>query len=506
MEENKNKGKLAKIALISFAGSLPLLLGIFVVFIACFYVLDLFTIKGSATGNGSGIVYESECNYEETMVTVMDGNNIEVLATVSLEDYVLGVMCPEIGACNGMVKSMEEHYIKTKIIASKTYVLARSNYKSSNKNITIKASTRDQQWCDLESGCIVTKTDDLVPGYNDTYYYNTYPGDYDVRAVDGNVTIEYSYTEEDLQLLHKYYVDVYGELYLSDTYNSKITALSSNDATEYKSDTQIYWKNQAKNGKTYEKILAETGNSNVSDAEDYVNKSIYRLGNYCEITRVSSNGTLVELEEYPDVSSTTKIDKPINEILSSEEITNLNNYIISSIDEAGYGTGEAVAAAGQSLIYGLYQYGYHLPYWYGGGHGKGITIGVDENWGKTGKTFDYNWYAWNIKRNRNTYSYDCSGFVSWAVKNACKSNFSPLTGSKFLDFGSIIDFKDAKPGDMMILPGEHIMLVVKNNGNDGVIVAESTPNKITFTSFETAGKYVIVDMSNWYAEKCNRSR
>ena len=60
MEENKNNGKLTKIALISFAGSLPLLLGLFVVFIACFYVLDLFDSDDSSQNVGTGIVDSNE--------------------------------------------------------------------------------------------------------------------------------------------------------------------------------------------------------------------------------------------------------------------------------------------------------------------------------------------------------------------------------------------------------------------------------------------------------------
>lgn len=492
--------------------SLPFLLGIFVVFIAGFSVLGLFDGDGSSSGgSSSGIVYESEFNYEETTVTVMDGDNLNPLATVSLEDYVLGVVCPEIGACGGNVGNpdspdyVKEHYIKTKIVVAKTYALARGRYNNTSKSITIKASTRDQQWCDLENGCIVTLTDDLIPGTSE-HYLNTYSGNYN-GEIDGEITQRYNYTEEDLVKLRQYYSETYGELYLSNSHNDKITSLNHNDEPEYKASTQNYWKQEAEAGKTYIEILNNTASSGVADSEDYQDKTIYKLEDYVEIKYINNIGTLVELKEYPDVGSTKKINKPINQLLSPQEIENLNNYINSSVDKARYGTGEAVAAAGQSLIYGLYQYGYHLPYWYGGGHAKGITLGVDYNWGKIGSVFDNYWYInWNKERNRNTYSYDCSGFVSWAVKNACKPNFSPLTGNSYLNFGSLINFKDAKPGDMMVLKDKHIMLVVKNNGKDGLIVAESTPNKITFTHFKSAEKYVVVDMSNWYKNNCSSSR
>ena len=245
--------------------------------------------SGDSGSSGSNVVYASEYNYEETTVTVMDGDNTSVLATTSLEDYILGVLCPEIGACSGNVSNLEEHYIKTKIIASKTYVLARSNYSNATKQITIKASTRDQQWCDLENGCIVTKTDDLVPGYQSSYFYNTYPGNY-TGTIDGTITQRYNYTEEDLTILHQYYSDTYGELFLSNDYNDVITSLNGSDATEYKAGTQNYWNEQAKAGKTYVEILINTASSGVADSEDYANKSIYKLSDYVEIIDNGSSG------------------------------------------------------------------------------------------------------------------------------------------------------------------------------------------------------------------------
>lgn len=261
--------------------------------IAVVIFLILFALLGGGfqgSGSNNRFIYEYECNYEATQVTVMDGNNTEVLDTVSLEDYVLGVLCPEIGACNGNVANLQEHYIKTKIIATKTYVLARGNYNNTDKSITIRASTRDQQWCSLEDGCIVVKTNDLVPGYSSSYFYDTYPGDYSVAKLDGTVTQKYHYTDEDLKLLRKYYTDTYGELYLSTNYNDKITSLNSGDATQYKSDTQNYWNNQAKNGRTYSDILASTATSGVSNASDYSGKTIYRLNTYCPAQFMGSSG------------------------------------------------------------------------------------------------------------------------------------------------------------------------------------------------------------------------
>lgn len=499
--------KIIKLALASFAGCSPLFF-IILLIVPIFLILGLFGDGGS--NNKGSIVYESACNYEETKVTVMDGSNKEVLATVSLEDYLIGVICPEIGACSGNVSSMEEHYIKVKFVTARTYVLARSGYNSSDKTLTIRASTRDQQWCDLEKGCVVTKTNDVIPGYSDQYFYNTYPGDYSTSKMNGTVTQTYSYTEEDLEILHQYYKDTYGDLYLLDSYNSTITSLSGNDATEYKSDTQRYWRDRAKEGKNYEEILDGTGASGITDSEDYVGKSLYKLGTYCKSTRVSSSGTFVDLGEYPDVFAATEVTKQITTLLSDSDIDNLNSYIKSNVEKAGYGTGEGVAAAAQSLIYGLYQLGYYLPYWYGGGHALGITDGVDENWGKTG--IDTQYTTNNSSRGRTTYSYDCSGFVSWAIKNACKNNFSSNSTSDFISYGSSIELSKALPGDLMVIHqiggSQHVRLIVKNNGDGSVIVAESTAGGgthggIQFKTYSSASGYSIIDMDNWYKKNCN---
>lgn len=285
--KNIAKKKIMQIALTSFAGCLPFFLGFIALFIAVFFVLGLFDSDASA-GISGNISYQSDCNYENTTVTVMDGDNTTVLATVSLEDYIIGVLCPEIGACDGYAASMPAEYIKVKYVAARTYVLSRGNYNSTTKSITIRASTRDQQWCSLDSGCIVTKTDDLVPGYDSYYFYNTYPGDY-TGQLDGQITQRRNYTEQDLEILRQYYSETYGDLYLADSYDTVITNLNHSNTTSYKADTQSFWRNQALAGLSYKEILDSTGSANVPDASSYQNKSLYKLGSYCKSTSSTNN-------------------------------------------------------------------------------------------------------------------------------------------------------------------------------------------------------------------------
>ena len=486
-KKDNNSSEKRKLLLFLFSGGCGATFLIFFVPFLVFLCLliALGVIKEGGSGFGSSISYESECNYEETKVTVMDGSNTKVLATVSLEDYLIGVVCPEIGACSGNVSSLPEHYIKVKFVAGRTYLLARGGYNSSSKSVTIRASTRDQQWCDLKTGCIVTEESTSI-------FMNTYPGNYSQSQVIGSVSQKYSYTDEDLELLHKYYKDTYGDLYLPTSYNDKITSLNGSVATEYKSETQLYWRNEAASGKSYEQILDETGSSGKPDAEDYVGKKLYKLGAYCKSTR-SSNGNFIDLGEYPDVSSTKAMKTPIKQALGQDGFNQLNNYIESSVKKAGYGTGNGVAAAAQSLIYGLYQKGYHLWYHYGGGHDY-VAVGVDERFG--------------------TISYDCSAFVSWAIKNGCNSKFGvDVTGGFLRNYGKAYSessaISSAKPGDLMVYDqggGEygHVRVVVRNNGNS-VTTAESSGIGFKFAEYSNLeGKYSMIDMSSYYSTKCEK--
>ena len=503
-------GKIMKLAA-PIVGVCLFCLGVFVVFLVVLIILGIIDIS-KKDSNGGSVAYDSECNYENTMVTVMDGSNTKVLATISLEDYVIGVSCPEIGACSGASSVLNENYVKAQYVIAKTYSLARGNYDSSTKTITVRASTKDQQWCSLDKGCIVTRTNEIVPGTS-SVFYNTYPGDYTASQIDGSETNRYSFTEEDLETFHRYYKETYGELFLSSSYNSAVSSLGWNDATEFKSDTQVWWRDQANAGKSYVQILDAMGTSGKSDAEDYVGKSIYKLGSYCKGTVTS--GDFLDLGDYPDVTSKQELTKPISEVVSVDE---LNSYIDKNVKIVGHGSGAAVAAVGSSLIYGLYQRGYYLPYWYGGGHGS-LATGVDLNWGKNGSSVDSGWAFSNSGRGRNIFSYDCSGFVSWAIKNGCKSGFSPDTTTGFMNYASpdssASAIANAVPGDLMVYDhgggtSGHIRLVVKNNGNS-IITAESTSGYATHGSVlfheysslnENGTQYYIIHMKDWYAKNC----
>ena len=263
-----------------------------VIFFVIIWTFFDFESNASSSGSGSydGIVFEDDCNFENTMVTVMDVNNTKVLSTVSLEDYIIGVAVYEIGAYGGNYASLPEHYVKAQYIAAKTWLLSSKGYNSSTKKLTVRASTADQQWCDLEKGCY-----DVDYGKG---LIGSFPGGYDGKAAARILTAQ------DLETARRYYRELYGQLYLPPKFNSTITTLGSTKetATYYVSTTQNLWRTLANEGKTYEEILKATGataggagyNKGLSNPDIsvyYSNKEIYHLGNYCKSTSssISSN-------------------------------------------------------------------------------------------------------------------------------------------------------------------------------------------------------------------------
>ena len=159
---------------------------------------------------------------------------------------------------------------------------------------------------------------------------------------------------------------------------------------------------------------------------------------------------------------------------------------------------------------------YILPYWFGGGHDGKLIMGVDTRWGENGSKYSYSDYNAAAGRERTIFSLDCSGFVSWAIRNGCSSKFSSDATPGFIsNYGKSIPLKDAKPGDIMVFDegggaNGHIRLVVKNNGDGSIITAESTSGgakhgAIQFTTHTTLNEshtYKIIDMTNWYSNNC----
>lgn len=205
------------------------------------------------------------------------------------------------------------------------------------------------------------------------------------------------------------------------------------------------------------------------------------------------------------VKGTKSLNQPIEKVLTSQGIEELNQQIEANVNKYGRGTGNGVAAAAITLINGLKQKGYHLPYYFGGGHAQGITTGVDTKWGYPASKYDSSYVSSNASQGRTIYSYDCSAFVSWAMHNGgCPKKVystSNIATDKSMKKRSKIS--EAQPGDLLNDAGSHVMLVVQNNGGK-VTLAESTVSGIQFSE-ATPSKikgYEIWDMSGYYQKNC----
>lgn len=198
----------------------------------------------------------------------------------------------------------------------------------------------------------------------------------------------------------------------------------------------------------------------------------------------------------------------LNRSLNNGEIGDLNSYINQEVDKVGYGTGAGVAMAGQSLTYWLEKQGFYLQYYWGGGHGgfgdgNYSFVGVNSNWGST--RFGADTHSGNY---RAYFGMDCSGFVSWAIRTACNPGFGSHVSGDWTGMGeSLGSLGNAEPGDVLADSG-HIQLIVKNNGDGTVIVAEeagSPTNGLVFTKISSTSRS-IRRMKNWYSSNCSSSR
>lgn len=160
---------------------------------------------------------------------------------------------------------------------------------------------------------------------------------------------------------------------------------------------------------------------------------------------------------------------------------------------------ETVAEVASALVKGVGEYGYRIPYYWGGGHSGTTYMGVDGNLGaQTGQSCsDTNCYYHA--------GYDCSGFVSWAVGNVLGRNFS-MTTYGFLDISTPISWAEAGAGDILVSTG-HIVLILQNNGDYFTTVESAGGNQgLIFSTYDQAkiSSYgmQIKSMSNYFASNC----
>ena len=203
--------------------------------------------------------------------------------------------------------------------------------------------------------------------------------------------------------------------------------------------------------------------------------------------------------------------KVLDHKLSDSEVKSLNADLNAALDYAGHGNGAAVAAVGQALVYWFEKQGVYLQYRWGGGHDYPTNAGCDlhgtftfanPNWGSPSCGWDEH------NSSHKYYGMDCSGFVSWATRTACNPNFGANVSGNWVGFGSHISLSQAQPGDVIADSG-HIQLVIKNNGDGTVYVAEegggtSNGSGLVFSLISDSSYHpdYVISMKDWYSKNC----
>ena len=159
--------------------------------------------------------------------------------------------------------------------------------------------------------------------------------------------------------------------------------------------------------------------------------------------------------------------------------------------------------AAYGLVQGALNEGFVIPYFWGGGHGN-ISDGINGSWG-AGVAISASGSSAQPAGSLQPSGLDCSGFVSWALKNAGCTNFSPIVADSFKSLGPSIDASKATVGDIAA-SSTHVMIILNNTGSE-LIVAEAKGARygIVFSKFDYShfGKYKVVSMSDYYSKNCN---
>ena len=417
--------------------------------------------------------------------------------TMSVDDYVAGVISQEVKGFDSYTNGIE--VMKANVIAARTYafheILAGSPGFShdSSGNCSVPAPSENTQDFDIASEVakqVANETSGMILVDSSgsaaftqfssillTKPYNDFGSEVTLMENDGSLSIPKTWIESNVNTCkegiktnpqyggygcgHGHGMSQWGALYLAKEKNY-----------DYEKIIEYYYYDDG----------FELASSNGSSRS-------------CKPT---NNGTLQPLKNYKTNHDGLEV---LSHTLSESERESLDDYLNKQINAAGYGTGAGVAAAGQSLVYWLEQKGLYLQYFWGGGQGAGdnTVVGASPNWGSTS-------YGADFKGHGKYFGMDCSGFVSWAVRTACAPNSGSRQAEGWMSFGPEISLKDAKPGDV-IAHKDHVMLVVKNNGDGTVYVAEES-NDLGFTLVDSdrASGRKVVDMTKWYKDNCDKKK
>lgn len=438
---------------------------------AIFLLFAVFLITITIEGNEKGIAmngyYAMRCP-EVTVVFTDKQNNYEVtdIKTYPLEEYVAGVVAGEVG------------FLGSTEVDKAFAIAARSYFFANESNCTIESSDRKQVFRELTT----TQTDKLAIEATE--------------ATKGKVLLKdnnlYSTQYDAFACIEKddnYYTISQAEQKIPITWlESKINPSSIPDWFICNGSENL--KNHHGNG------LSQYGSLYLAEEKGYTYEEIlaFYLGKE-DITISSGYLTSIAGLEVKNTTSATNLDRPLGELLNENgaSIEDMNAFIKESVESVGKGTRAGVVAAAVSQINYLYDnFNVNIPYYWGGayiGYGVYDSLGAITS-GSTstgGKTY--------IRK-----GFDCSGFVSWAIKNGGYKFGRFVTGGFHNAFsGDSCDITDqnciGQPGDLINSKTCHVQMIVAVDETSGkYMIAEST-----------GSMGVVMHEWNMHSQNCGRS-
>lgn len=417
---------------------LPLIAAVFlIIFIAAIFatVIAIDEDKDFNEQLSTSGYYANRCR----QVTVLTDNGSR---TYDFEDYIAGVVSAEVGLFNNL-----EVY-KEFAIAARSYFLTHDD------NCTIESSTRRQVFRDIT---------DRSYAYSDLIYQAVdetkgkvimYNGQVDSVSYDAFCSIEVDANYYTIKQAHhripRAWVDA-----------------QSGIADSWKQGTCA---GNHGNG------LSQWGSYYLATEENYTYDEIIRfyLGPEAVISRGAFNSSISGIN-IQDTTNGNELHQSLAEFLEANgsSIDEFNDTLHDAVVQNGAGTREGVVTAAVNLIDLLYDnYGVRIPYYWGGQYQK---VGANPNFGKQTTP--------STSSGGTTYYYtglDCSGFVSWAIRNG-GYEFSRRTTKSFdSDFGKdSCDIEDSycigQPGDLINSASCHVQMIVGVDEPNGIYyVAEST--------------------------------
>jgi len=505
----------AKTAVLAFISKNPWVIGAIVgivfLFIMFMYVSMIFS--DGSWGNSSSGYYASKntCNDVSVFSSEYTSN-----VTVSLEEYLQGVVLAEVGIFN------DEEIFKVFMVAVRTYSLR--HFESSGA-CSIAGNATKQAYRPTSQATSEQK-EMLRRAYNETMGTVVTDGNgnllltqYDAFCWNIRNATSYNMAQQG-QVIPTSWVDLNVP---NQHRNCKCSKnLSEEDIVEdfcygtSSSGSKFYVNGGHGNGMSQYgvKYLVETG-------ETWENVLAYYY-NGGELSNIYGSG---EFGKYPLTvtnSDTEKLNEPLETFLlkNGTSIEALNSSLYASVREAGIGTRAAVVRVIEESTLAIEQkYKIRFPYTYGGHHGYPEDYSVpnqDYNY-KTSYGFNPNWgyrfpsAVWvDGTGPYELYGPDCSGYIAWVIYNA-GYNYSVGDSTSWwrnANAKSIADFR-GQPGDLIGWNG-HVMFILGINDQEGLYYVAHASDGATGVKVSTykmganTNETVrVVDMTSYYENASN---